>query len=546
MKRFLHIAITLVLITSAFAGDADKPKMRYWNGGDISFNMTIGFNAMGGGLGSGGFGRTIAPGIGFGPASIFTDPAELGLIEKPMVYLDTRFDINNNSFGFDMTKTLNKSITSSTTSFLKDKSTFIFDPANPRSDSKFSQFQLGQSAQFGAFGLTIPVSPKLVLGFGVQYPFNFSSEFQMTGIRTNLVSEKKMSDQSISIDLPLNTSIATNFNYDVNALSMGAAYEVYKTETSRTIAGFSLNRYEVSEYVNFNLRVDGMMVLKGNEYHFNNPDDQNIDWAKGETNAIFWRAQGNFKTSGYGIRLSVLHKAQNFTLVAALDIVPQFSMTDENLVNESYQPKFIQGSMVSGNTDSLINMNYLSLDKPNLTVPTHNSFSKTVESSYPSSLTIGGDYRYGAFTVGLNFVKYLSDLSFKIDRYRLGKKLDFATKICVDAQFSDKVKGWGWLLIPMRGLLFADLDGFIFQLFGKQTNYKNPHYRFEAGILTGEGIAEGFNPDDAKSIKSGFATPLPTGFGLSRQYTIFEKINVGVLVIGFPDFAFRYGVAYEL
>ena len=522
--------------------------MKYFNGGNVNFNMVFGVNTMGGGLGSGGFGRVIAPGISFGAASIFTDPAELALLKKPVVYLDTKFAITNNTIGFDATNEMNKSITTGTTSFLKDTTTFIFKAGNPRNDTKVSSFQFGQGGEFGAFALALPMSDKLTLGFGVYYPFNLSTSFQLSGMSMKLQSLKKVSGQTINIDLPLSSSFASNFDFNVNSISFGGAYEAADTKFGKTLVGFSLNRYEVSEYINLNLRVDGMLVMKSAEYHFNDPNDQNIDFANGESNSFYYMAKGNFKTSGWGFRLSVIQKLEKYNFLIALDVVPHFKMTDNNIVNKSYQPKFLTGSILGKDENAMdIVVDSLSLDKPNLTVATKNSFSNTAETSYPSTLTVGGDAKVGAFTFGLNFVKYLTDFSFKVDKYTIGKKMDFSTKFSVDVQLNDKVKGWGWILLPIRAFPFFDLDGFAFQLFGKMTKYKNPRYRFEGGLVVGDGIAEGFaDQEQQKNLKDGLGMPLPTGIAISREYTIFDKLNVGVLVFGFPDFAFRYGIAYEL
>jgi hypothetical protein len=546
MKKLI-LLIFVGLLTTALAQN-ETPQMNYFNGGNINFNMVFGVNTMGGGLGSGGFGRVIAPGISYGPASIFTDPAEIGLMKKPMVYLDTKFGISNSTFGFDVNSALNKSITSSTTDFLKDTTTFVFGKGNPRNDTKVSSFQFGQGAEFGAFALALPITDKLTLGFGVYYPFNLSSNFQLSGLRTKLQSIKHVSGQSINIDLPLSASFASNFDFNVNSISIGGAYEALKSKFGTTLVGFSINRYEVYEYINVNLVIGGMLVLKDQEYHFNDPSDPGINWQGGETNAFYWHAQGNFKTSGYGYRLSVVQKSEKFSLVASLDIVPQFTMTDNNLINESYQPKFLKGSLFGKGTDALdIDVNALSLDKPNLTVPTKNSFSNTAKTSYPSTLTIGGDAKLGAFTFGLNFVKYLSDFSFTIDKYHFGKNMDYSTKFSVDVQLADKVKGWSWLLVPIRIFPYFDFDGIAFQLFGKSTKYTNPRYRLEGGVVFGDAIAEGFaDPDQQKNIRDVLKIPLPTGLAISREYQIFDKIHVGVLVFGFPDFAFRYGIAYEL
>ncbi len=547
MKKILALIVVLSLSQVMFAGK-DTPTMKYWSGGEINYNLNFGVNTMGGGLGSGGFGRVIAPGISFGPASIFTDPAELGLMKTAMVYIDTKFGLTNNTVGFDPTKELNKQISKGTDSFLDGTGTFLFSKGNPRSDTKVNTFTFGQNTQFGAFGLTIPVNDKLVLGFGVYYPFEFSSEFEFSGLRTKLQTKKTVSHQEVSIDLPLTMSFASNFNFNVNTISFGAASPVLQSKYGTTLLGFAINRYEVREYVNMNLQVDGMIVLnKTNEYHFNNSDDPNIDAAAGQSNDFYWLARGNFKSTAWGFRLSAVQQMEKYNFVLALDIVPKFNLAGSNIVNQSYQPKFLTGSVLSAEDTLEVVIDSLDLARPNLTVATHNNFPDRAETSYPSSLTVGGDAKVGAFTFGLNFVKYLSEFSFTFDKYKIGKNLNFATKFSVDVKLADKVKGASWLLIPLRIFPFFDFDGMIFQLLGNYTKYSNPHYRMEGGIVTGDGIVEGIaKEEDRKSMKKALDSVFPTGIAISREYTIYDKLHVGVMVFGFPDFAMRYGIAWEL
>ena len=548
MKKITVLLAALIFSQMLLAQSSDTPTMKYWSGGEINFNLVFGVNTMGGGLGSGGFGRVIAPGISYGPASIFTDPAELGLLKTPMVYFDTKFGFTNNTIGLDPSSTMNTQISKSTSSFLQSKGTFIFDPNNPRSDTKVNSFTFGQGAQFGALALALPVSDKLVLGFGVNYPFDFSTDFQFTGLRTKLETKKQVSRQEVSIDLPISMSFASNFNFNVNSITFGASSPILKSNYGTTLIGFSINRYEVKEYINLNLRVDGMIVLnKTNEYHFNNPNDPNIDNSAGQYNDFYWTARGNFKATAWGFRLGVIQSMERFNFLVSLDIVPKFNLDGSNIVNKGYQPKFLTGSVLDESDSLKVVIDSLDLARPNLTVPTHNNFSDHAETSYPSSLTFGADAKLGYFTFGFNFVKYLSEFSFTFDKYKIGKDLDYSTKLSVDVQLPDKVKGWGWLLLPIRAFPYFDFDGFVFQLFGKTTKYKEPRYRFEGGVVFGDAIVEGFaKAETANSLKDALNSPFPTGIAISREYTVFDKLHVGVMIFGFPDFALRYGIGWEL
>jgi hypothetical protein len=223
-------------------------------------------------------------------------------------------------------------------------------------------------------------------------------------------------------------------------------------------------------------------------------------------------------------------------------------MTDDKFINKSYQPKFFTGRPTGSGDDALdIIIDSLDLARPNLTVETHNSFSNTLETSYPSTLSFGADGRFGNFTFGVNIVKYLSEFSFKFDRYKIGKNLNFGAKFSGDYRMSEQPTFLEFaLLLPVR-FFYADIDGAIMQIFKKYTKYTNARYRLEGGFLTGDAIVEGFaDPVERKSLESALKSPLPSGFAMVREYTIFDNINIGVLVFGFPDFAFRFGIGYGL
>jgi hypothetical protein len=64
---------------------------------------------------------------------------------------------------------------------------------------------------------------------------------------------------------------------------------------------------------------------------------------------------------------------------------------------------------------------------------------------------------------------------------------------------------------------------------------------FGTPIVSGIGKAE-----TAKNLRDALNTPIPLGFALGRQYTIFQRFTVGVLVFGFPDLALRTSVGIDL
>jgi len=551
MKKIYYIlTILFMAVQVQYAQGSDTPVMRYYSGGELNFNMAFSLSAMGGGFGSGTLGRVISPRMSTGSAAIFTNPAELGLLnQKSFVFFDSKFSYDANLLGIDFNKSLDESLESTTNDFLKDTSTFTFPTGAFKQPTKTNEFNFGQDAGFGTFAVSVPLHEKLVLGFSVTYPVDFSISSVLSGIRTKLESVKQVSDQEVRLDLPLGITITSDIFFRVNAMTVGVGSPLLNTSWGRTHFGLALTQYNVTNYINYNMQIDGMMVLnRTQEYHFNDPNDQNLDRAAGQTNEFGYKIKANYDDTKWGVKFGILHHTENFNFSFAFDYIPKFEMHDPNAYGQSYQPKFMTGRLLGEKDDALnIIIDSLDLARPNLTVKAANPFTKTTYFQFPSSLTFGVDMKAWDHALALNVVKYLNELSYEYERYKFGKKVDLGIKFGANIKLADKVKGWGWLLIPSRLLLFLDIDGLVFQTFGKWTKYRDPHYIFEAGIMIGDGIAMGFqDPDQNKDVKSLLGSPLPTGIGLSREYTIFDDMRIGVKVFTIPDFALRFGIGYAI
>jgi len=130
-----------------------------------------------------------------------------------------------------------------------------------------------------------------------------------------------------------------------------------------------------------------------------------------------------------------------------------------------------------------------------------------------------------------------------IDKYEIGKETSFGLKLAANFAFDDELEGWGYAAIPIR-LLYLDIDGLLFQIFRSVTDYRNPHYRVALGAVFGNEIMSDFGKDYNDIIKTAFSLPYPYGFSLSRQYTVFNNLNVGVMIFGFPDLALKFSIGY--
>ncbi len=548
-KLFLSVSVFFLMVTFVFAQSSDTPVMSYWSGGNLNLDFQMYLNSTGFSPNGGTFGGTLSPALGPGCFSVFGNPAELGKMKKSEFLFDAAFGISTNTFGISNGDLISeKDIASSTDDFLKDTTTFIFDNNSFKSYTQVNNLNVTlRKSGFGTFATAFPLSSMFTVGFGYSRPFAFGLNLAVPNIRTALRTTKAVGNNETSIDVILNTDVNSKLNLSMSMLSfsLGTNFSAVKGEDN-FYAGITLNKYSAFFRSYFNLYSNGMMVLNdNNEYYFNDPEDKNLDRTKGETNSLFWLANGNYSCSRWGVKLGFLLEPQasipfmNFSVV--LDVVPSFVLTDPNAKSESYQPKFLVGRFSGTDDDALdILIDSLSLAKPNLTVPTHNVFTDSVFLNLPSSLNIGMDFKLGDHTFAFNFVKYFNEFSYRFGRYKIGKKVSSGIKLGMDFKLPAVYKDWDWALIPVR-LLYLDFDGLLFQLFGEETNYSNPHFRIGGGLMFGNAIVEGVeDKDQRKAFEDLLGMPLPTGLALGREYTVFNRLTVSTVVYGYPDFLMKY------
>lgn len=551
--------LSILLIVSSLAlaqKTKDTPTLSAWQGGTISFDVGLGLNMLGVGTGSAIAGGVLSPRLNNGAASIFFNPAELTSLTSPNIILDSRFGIGTGTFGMKGNSLLSdQQLSEQTDSFLKDSSIFLFDKVNGfKIPSKVSSGSAGFLGQLTSFSVGIPLSHGLVLGFGSYYPIDINIGLHVSDLSMKLRATRETGTQTIGIDFLLNMALTTNLLIRSNVMNVGLGYEVFNKNYGQLSLGASAKRYDVRTVLNLDMPIDGLISIQKVEYYFNNPADRAVDFSSGETNTLKWTAHGDYRDTKWGFTVGAYYNGVRFidSALSALNIsivydyAPSFTMVDPLAKSESYSPVFLVGKPGGKGKDSMqILIDSLKLSKPNLTRTTENVFSNTLSLKQASSLTFGLDLGLGKHTIAFNYVKYFGDYAMTFSDYQIGKKLTSGIKLAADFTMPPRLAGWSWLLLPVR-LLYLDIDGLLFQAFQSQTGYENSHYRFGGGIVMGTAIANGMKPETAKSLRSALDTPLPTGFTLGRQYTIYSRYTIGVMVFGLPDIAFKTSVGIEL
>ncbi len=550
-KIFFIIFFT---VSVAFAQSSDTPELSYFSGGTLNLNLSLGLNSSGLSPHGGTFGGVLSPNLQSGVYAVFANPAEIANIKKAQFTFDGSFGLSTTLFGLGKNDLVSdKDIKSGTDTFLEDTTTFIYNPDNFRADTKVNNLDIMlRKGSIGSIGAVIPIANGWSLGIGYAQPVDISLDFSLSNLNMGLKTIKIVGNNETSIDFVLNTQLVSQLQLRMNTLSFSLGGTIFgNSTTDRLNFGLTLNRYEMTNNIDFFFYSDGMIVLNNSsEYYFNDPNDINLSKDKGETNKLFWRAKGNFSNSGYGFKFG-LHLSPKETIPfmefsILYDYVPQFNMKDPMAVNESYQPKFFTGRLLGEDEQSLdIVIDSLNLAKPNLTIPTSNPFSDEVIISLPSSLTFGFDFKLGDHTLALNILKYFNEYSYQLGQFKFGKKPSAGFKMGFDFKFPVEYEGWDWMLLPVR-FLFLDIDGFMFQIFTDETGYSNPHFRFGGGLIFGESVVEGFNDQDQrKSLEDGLSSPIPSGFAFGKQYTILDNLTISTLVYGYPDMFLKYSFAYR-
>lgn len=543
LQFLLYTAIFLFFSLKTFAQNSDDAEMMYFYGGDLRINLSLGFTSFS----SGSFGGVMSSSANSGSQAVFSNPAFLANSGKADVRVSLQPKYSNAFFGFDKNDVLDtKTISDMTDDVLSDNSAFTFNDGSPRYDTKVGDFGVYQGNGLGSISASFPFAEGFVAGIGYNSPVNVDFAMSLNNISTNIRTVKTVGSNDTQIDMLLYPSVNVDFSMRMSQLSISASGEILNKKGHFLTAGVSFNNYFASNYLNLNIITDGMLVLnEGNEYFFNDPLDRNLLPEEGETNSLYWIAKGNYSGSGSGMRLGLWYHSEKYvkflSFSTVVDVMPNFILKDENAYSISYQPKFFTGKFTGSGDESLdIIIDSIDLAKPNLTELTENNFSDEVRINLPSTWTFGIEAEYAKHVFTINYTKYFGEYSYKFDRYKAGFTPGYALSFGADFRFPEKLEGWNFALIPVR-LLFLDIDGLLLQAFSGSTGYTNPHYRIGGGVMLGnEPIAEGFDKDQSKSIRDIFSGPVPSGFALSREYTVIENLNVGVVVFGFPDLLTRF------
>lgn len=556
MKFMKKIAVKILLIllvptgvyTNAYAQDDDSEpsELHLFRGGFLDVNFGLNLNNVGSSIGSGAMGGLITSRVKNGALNVNLNPALLGLMTEGQVSFSSRVGLGTSMTSGIKTSlrgTFNDEIESAINDEFSNEANWTQFPETYINPTKIRDFDLGFNDEISSISFAAPINDKYVIAGSYNYPASINLDFGVTGLSAKLAQEQGTEEVAIRFDVLMNVSLLTEMRFRMSTLSIGGGMKLYESFDRKITAGATITRYQVDNTRKLKADLSGLVVVGGaDERFFNNENDPNLNPELGESNAFFMDAYGSFQSTGYGAKIGFnyqLDERVNFSIV--YDHVPDFDLVGKDKIASAFLPVFLVGSgddILKGDIE--VTLDSLQANKPNLT--TERDISSIVDDGtlrLPSSIKFGTDIVMGKHTMVLNYTNYLSELSFENGGQTIGKNLTYGIGLGFDFKMRDRFdSGWQLLSLPIR-LLFLDFDGLLFQSLGRVTGYKDSHYRLGGNIVFGDGIVTVKND----GLRSTLGGTLPQSFSMGRQYTLFDKLDVGVTVLAIPDLFLKYSVA---
>ena len=527
-------------------GGDDFNLLRF-SGGTVSADFRLGLSMSGSSMAAASWGGVMSGRVHNGAAEVFVNPANLTALEARQLIVDGQVGI-----GTWMASGTGHIPQADIDGALDDVfADFNYPDTAPRNYTQFEALDVGLQHRLPSMAFAVPIGRGTVLSAGIENPASTSLSMRAAGLEAYFSGQSGSEEAAPTrIDALLSIGLAAQLQLRMSTMAVAVGHEFEGIGPGALRLGATLTRHRFRTSLGLDVNPTGMMVLnETKQYLFNDPAE--VSLGPDETNVLYLRASGNYADTQWGGRLGMAYALSSGKLGVSLlyTAAPTFTMTDPNAFGESYIPTFVN---MDGSSDpaegepELIAIDDVDIAKPTLTKRTNDTLGQEMIVSLPSSLTFGMDVGLGKHTLALNVVQYLSEMSteFEYDEVRrFGKDLGTGLRVGLDFQFPDKLRGAGFALIPIR-LLFLDIDGLLFQALGRYTGYAKPHYRLGGGIAMGAAIVEGV--DDPEGLEDILSLPLLTGFSLGRSYTLFEDMQIGVMLFGVPDVAYRFSLAYTV
>jgi len=536
---------------------SDFKALRF-DGGYAKLDLRLGSNLYGSGQSGGAFSSIHSSMIRSDGASIFGNPALLALVPRPQIGFESRIPVKGSTIGIGSSDKLPFPVSRYTDDLLHNLS-FPSDKSPIYTSTSHSA--IGQPRQLSAFWLTWPVTKTVGVGFGYRQPFLFTSSISVSGLSFLLSGQKEHNASAVQVDMLTQLSLSSLASLQMDELSIGTGGLLESYSFGTVWWGATFYRYGGVAKIGLDVLPQGVVTVSGGDrYYFNDTEDPNLNPGTGEGNAFYWKVKGGYSGSGFGARFGAIHRTyyERFGSSVLIDLAPKIFMWDGDAYATSFMPQFFELEGVINNNNpwakDLLNIDLLDLDKPNLTRQSHDALGQWLRIHMPSSITLGADYPFGKHNLVVNVSRYWGEMALEgeyglengiLQRYKLGRAPSWGLKLGLDMGREPRRSGRGSWNIPLR-ILTLDVDGVVMEMLERWTDYDEPRYRFSASTQWGSSVVEGLDNTIAVDLNNALGGFKPTSFAISRSYTLFDQLDVGVHVIGVPDLIMRFSFGLNL
>ncbi|MEM6644651.1 MAG: hypothetical protein AAF730_00210 [Bacteroidota bacterium] len=545
--RLWSIGVLLLCCALPAVAQRSDFTVERWNGGALRSDVRLGLNLSGGGPQAGTMGGLHRTLDSRGLAGLYTNPALLGRTASGFATVDLHGRVTSRLLGLSLGDLIGDSTLTDATDQLLDDLDYADDQSRFYTDEERLDAEV--RGRVPAFGLALSLGDGLAVGVGFHQPAAIDVAVAGGGFETLLAGANTAADDPFSIDVLAGLNADAAFSLTLDVLTGALGWARTGRDGSQWGLGAGVSHYRLDHRLRAEALVQGTLLINGvTPFAYNDPNDARLD--ADETNRLFLRMGTEARTTAWGGHVGAFYigPEARFALSAAYTHRPSFTLTDPDAFAESYLPMFVDldGTLdpdeAAGETE-LFDVERVDIARPSLTTRTADSLGQHVTFEQPHALTLGVDVRSGRHLFSLNVAPYFGDLVYALDYSgprRLGKAMSTAIRLGIDIGLADDLYDQPLATLPLR-LLFLDLDGWLFQLMRDDTGYSNPRYRLTAGGALGASIDDGFG------FSAAFLDGLtPTALILSRQYTLYDRLDVGVVVLGYPDVAFRIALGVVL
>ncbi|MDI6807902.1 MAG: hypothetical protein QME66_02825 [Candidatus Eisenbacteria bacterium] len=428
----LILILTLLWVSSAipaFGQNQDsKDKITVFSGGKMDMDFSFSSSVL---YGIGSTGNTFGGGIGTlspGSAHASLNPAGLAFLRqaegsvdcaprlKPSLSMVSRF--------FDVQKRINEGVDSALT-----------DLRTPETEVSYPEVGAAFGQEGGVYSGSVAF-PLYGFGFGaaLSEPFSLKMKFIETGMEVQFETEKTIGDETkpIGFKAMIDLNVLADVSVNVTSVSIG------RSLLDNIGLGAGLSRYDGYAFFDGKARVDGLMSYSGQEFIFNNPND---DWHN-DLNQSAW---ASFKGKAWGKKLGASYRMGNrLSLDALYEDLPDILLTGSMNVVENKVP-----ALNTEGGDDILDPTKLDIAKLTLTEFIENRTSDSLSIHLPSSFKIGSSIRLGFITTTVTYATYTGQFGYSFlgqtrgvePKRSVGLGLDFSLlKLGAVVTWADEVR----------------------------------------------------------------------------------------------------------